>query len=160
MKEEHLFEQMKLWRRWTVEFLRTIPEDVIDKIPPGHNNSIRWNAGHILVGWDNTMFPALNEERQMPLSYHVLFPSGSEPQHWVEQPPALEEIINRLEEQPILIERACKGHLDDPLKERFLGMGTLGEMLIFHINHENLHMGIIKSMKQVLVNRSQYNLFN
>ena len=106
------------------------------------------------------MFPAVNEERQMPLSYHVLFPSGSEPKHWVEQPPSLEEIINRLEEQPILIERACKGHLDDPLKESFLGMRTLGEMLIFHTNHENLHMGIIKSMKQVLENKTQHNLFN
>lgn len=96
----------------------------------------------------------------MPLSYHFLFPSGSEPEHWVEQPPSMDEIIKRLEEQPILIEQTCKGHLDAPLKESFLGMGTLGEMLIFHINHENLHMGIIKSMKQVLVNRSQHNLFN
>lgn len=59
MKEEHLFEQMKLWRKWTVEFLRTIPEEFVDQIPPGHNNSIRWNAGHILVGWDNTFFQPL-----------------------------------------------------------------------------------------------------
>lgn len=153
MKEEQLFQQMKLWRNWTVEFLLTIPEELSDQIPQGHNNSIRWNAGHILVGWDNTMFPAVNKERQLHPSYHLLFPRGSKPEHWTEQPPSMEEIIMQLERQPSIIEQACKGHLDDPLKEPFLGMRTLGDMFIFHMNHENLHMGIIKSVKQFLLNR-------
>ncbi|WP_047983225.1 DinB family protein [Ornithinibacillus californiensis] len=153
MREEQLFEQMKLWRNWTVEFLRTIPEELSDQIPQGHSNSIHWNAGHILVGWDNTMFPAVNKERQMPPSYHLLFPSGSKPEDWIEQPPTMSEIIKQLEEQPSFIVEACKGHLDDPLREPFLGMRTLGDMVVFHMNHESLHMGIVKSMKQLLVSR-------
>ncbi|MGV3465208.1 MAG: DinB family protein [Heyndrickxia sp.] len=150
MKEEQLFEQMKMWRKWTVEFLRTIPEEVADQIPFGHNNNIRWNAGHILVGWDNTIFLTVNKERQLPLSYHLMFPRGSKPENWTEQPPSMDMLIKQLEEQPIQMEQVCKGHLDEPLKESFLGMKTLGDMVIFHINHENLHMGIIKSMKQIL----------
>ncbi len=153
MREEQLFEQMKLWRKWTVEFLGTIPEELADLIPQGHSNSIRWNAGHILVGWDNTMFPAVNEKRQVPLYYHLLFPSGSKPENWLDTPPTMDEIIKHLEEQPILIEQACKGQLGEPLKEAFLDMKTLGDMVIFHMNHENLHMGIVKSMKQVLLSR-------
>ncbi|MCK1989202.1 hypothetical protein MPH48_13885 [Lysinibacillus fusiformis] len=50
MGEEQLFEQMKMWRQWSVEFLRTIPEEIASQIPVGHNNNIHWNAGHILVG--------------------------------------------------------------------------------------------------------------
>ncbi|WP_053367910.1 DinB family protein [Bacillus sp. FJAT-27245] len=151
MKEEQLFEQMKTWRNWTVELLRTIPEEVVDEIPHGHNNNIRWNAGHILVGWDHTMFPSVNEERRLPLSYHGMFPRGSKPGNWEEQPPSMDELIELLEEQPHLIEKACKGRLDQPLKEPFLGMKTVGDMLVFHMNHENLHMGIIRSMKQILI---------
>lgn len=151
MSEDQLFAQMKLWRNWTVEFLRIIPAQVVDQVPFGHNNSIRWNAGHILVGWDNTMFPAVNEERQMPLSYHLMFPSGSKPDDWIEQPPSMNRLIKELEEQAVQIERLCKGHLNEPLKESFLGMTTLGEMVVFHLNHESLHMGIIKSMKHMLV---------
>ncbi|MGM7681351.1 DinB family protein [Cytobacillus sp. Hm23] len=150
MREDQLFEQMKMWRKWTVQLLRTIPDEVADEIPQGHNNSVRWNAGHILVGWDHTMFPAVNEKRQLPRTYHQMFPRGSKPQSWAEQPPSMEEIINKLEEQPDLIVRSCKGHLDDPLHESFLGMKTLGDMLVFHMNHENLHIGIIKSMKSLL----------
>ncbi len=151
MSEEQLFEQMKMWRNWTVEFLRTIPEEIADQIPHGHNNSIRWNTGHILVGWDNTMFSSVDKERQMPLSYHLMFPRGSKPENWTEQPPSMDMLIKQLEEQPIHIEQACKEHLDDPLKVSFLGMRTLGDMFVFHMNHESLHMGIIKSMKQTLL---------
>ncbi|WP_342546860.1 DinB family protein [Lysinibacillus sp. FSL K6-4013] len=151
MNEEQLFKQMKMWRNWTVEFLRTIPENIVDQIPIGHKNTIRWNAGHLLVGWDHTVFPAVSQERHLPLSYHVMFPSGSNPDNWTEQPPPMDQIIKLLEEQPILIEQACAGHLHEPLKEPFLGMKTLGDMVVFHMNHESLHMGIIKSMMQILL---------
>jgi len=151
MNEEQLFKQMKMWRNWTVEFLRTIPENIADQIPAGHHNNIRWNAGHLLVGWDHTVFPAVTQERRLPLSYHVMFPSGSKPDNWTGQPPTMDQIIILLEEQPILIEQACEGHLHEPLKEPFLGMKTLGDMVVFHMNHENLHMGIIKSMMQTLL---------
>ena len=63
----------------------------------------------------------------------------------------MDELIKQLEEQPNHIERACIGHLDEPLKKPFLGMRTLGDMVVFHMNHENLHVGIIKSMKQMLL---------
>ena len=153
MEEEQLFQQMKLWRNWTVEFLLTIPEEIADEIPQGHHNSIRWNAGHILVGWDNTMFPEVSKERQLHPSYHVLFPSGSKPAYWTEQPPSLDEIIIQLKEQPAVIEQACKGCLSKSLKHSFLDMKTLGDMFIFHMNHESLHMGIVKSAKQLLLSK-------
>jgi len=140
-----------MWREWTVEFLRNIPEEIADQIRHGHNNNIRWNTGHILIGWDHSIFPAVNMERQMPLSYHLMFSDGSKPADWTEQPSLMEELVKQLEDQVILIEQACKGHLDNPLKEPFLGMRTLGDMVLFNMNHESLHMGTIKSMKQILI---------
>jgi hypothetical protein len=44
MKENQLFAQMKLWRSWTNEFLRFVPEEIADQIPPDHNNGIRRNG--------------------------------------------------------------------------------------------------------------------
>ncbi|WP_430787452.1 DinB family protein [Virgibacillus flavescens] len=151
MKEEQIFEQMKMWRSWTVEMLKTIPEEVADKIPHGHTNNIRWNAGHILVSWDYTMLPAVNKDIQTPSSYNKMFARGTKPQDWTEQSPTMEEIIKQLEEQPNHTVQACKGHLNDPLKESFLAMETLGDMAVFHMNHENLHVGIINSMKKFLL---------
>ncbi|WP_433747924.1 DinB family protein [Falsibacillus pallidus] len=150
MNEEQLFGQMKMWRKWTVDFLSTIPEEMADLIPAGHRNSIRWNAGHILVGWDHTMFPSVGEERKLPQSYHMMFPRGSKPEDWDGDPPSMVTLISLLEEQVTLVERACSGRLNDRLQEPFLHMSTVGEMLLFHMNHENMHMGTIKSMMQML----------
>ncbi|HET7579265.1 MAG TPA: DinB family protein [Bacillales bacterium] len=153
MTEEQLFEQMKMWRGWTVDILKMIPEEIVDEIPKGLRNNIRWNTGHILASWDHTMFPGVGLERQLSLSYHIMFPRGSKPDDWSEKPPSMEELIQKLEEQPRQIEEACKGHLGGKLAEPFLHMTTLGEMVAFHIAHENLHVGTIKSMKQMLSNR-------
>ncbi|PFA63049.1 hypothetical protein CN378_18615 [Bacillus sp. AFS015802] len=150
MKEDQLFNQMNMWRGWTVDYLGTIPEEMADHIPSGYNNNIRWNAGHILVGWDHTMFPAINQKRRLPDSYHRMFPRESKPLDWTEKPPSMDKLIKELAEQALFIEEACRGRLDEPLKESFLGMKTVGDMVIFHMNHESLHMGIIKSMKQAL----------
>jgi hypothetical protein len=33
MKEDQFFAQMKVWRSWTNEFLRSVPEEIADQIP-------------------------------------------------------------------------------------------------------------------------------
>ncbi|MFD2445727.1 hypothetical protein ACFSO7_17355 [Bacillus sp. CGMCC 1.16607] len=66
------------------------------------------------------MFPAINVNRQMPISYHLMIPSGSKPKNWTEQQPSMDKLIKPLENQAILIEQAFKGHLHEPLKESFL----------------------------------------
>jgi hypothetical protein len=50
------------------------------------------------------MFPAINEKRQMPKSYHLMMTSGSKPENWTEQPPSKDKLIKQLEDQAILIE--------------------------------------------------------
>ncbi|MEF2968555.1 DinB family protein [Paenibacillus sp. M1] len=39
---------------------------MIDVVPEGFNNSIRWNLGHILVAWDYGIFPKINEPLKAP----------------------------------------------------------------------------------------------
>lgn len=150
MDEKQLFAQVRLWRKWTVDYLKTIPNEIANEIPAGYNNNILWNAGHILVGWDNTVYPVIGEARRLDSSYHLMFPSGSSPKEWAGNPPSLNEIVELLESQISNMEVACKGKVQTPLKQPFLGMETLEEMILFHMNHENFHMGIVKGMRQTL----------
>lgn len=155
MNETQIFIQAKLWRNWTIDYLKSVPTENLDRIPSGHNNTIRWNVGHILVGWDHSIFTILAKDRQLPDSYHTLFPRGSYPDSNIEKLPHINELIKLLETQVSAIEEACSGKLDHKLDNPFLGMTTLGEMVLFHINHESLHMGVIKSMNQILLNSTQ-----
>ncbi|WP_408009753.1 DinB family protein [Pseudalkalibacillus sp. A8] len=148
MNEEQVFEQFRMWRSWTVRSVEGLTDEILDYIPEHHRNNIRWNMGHILVGWDHTVFATLEMERRMPLQYHLMFPRESSPADWKEHPPSFEELLQNLKEQPDEIIEVSRGKLEEPLKRGFLHMKTLGEMFLFHMNHEALHMGTINMLKR------------
>ncbi|MFG6113838.1 DinB family protein [Halobacillus sp. MO56] len=148
MNEEQVFAQWKMWRGWLLELLRELPEEQWDEIPGHHTNNIRWNAGHILVGWDHTICTHLKQERMLPLRYHLMFPRDSRPEDWKGNPPAKQELIMHLEQQPDKLIELSKNKLDSALEEPFLHMRTLGEMFLFHISHESLHLSAISMINK------------
>ncbi len=85
-----------MWRSWTVNSVEGLTEEVLGYIPEHHRNNIRWNMGHILVGWDHAVFSTLGMERRMPLQYHLMFPRESSPAGWKGQPPPYDEMLLHL----------------------------------------------------------------
>lgn len=123
---------------------------LLDSVPKGFSNNIRWNIGHILVRWDHGVFTNLQKDRQLPLQYHSMFPSGSMPSLWVESPPSLIELRNSLLKQQDDIIDATRGRLEERLIEPFLHMNTIGEIILFQLTHEALHAGVITSIRRCL----------
>lgn len=153
MQEEQIFQQFKLWRKWAIDGLKQIPEHMVSIIPEGFSNNIHWNAGHILAGWDHGIFPHLDQERKLSVAFHTFFPRESSPNSWEGQPPSFQEIIAKFEEQTDMLIQACEGKLSTPLKEPFLHMTTVGELFLFLMNHESLHMGVVKGIHYALKNK-------
>lgn len=150
MNEVQIFEQFRMWRKWTIDLVESLEEILLDDIPKGFSNSIRWNIGHIMVGWDHAIFTNLQKDRQLPLQYHSMFPSGSMPSLWVETPPSLIELRNSLCNQQDDIIDAIQGRLEDRLIESFLHMNTIGEVILFQLSHEAFHAGVITSIRRCL----------
>jgi hypothetical protein len=147
MNEELIFDQFAMWRNWTIASAETLSLDLVDKVPSGFSNNIRWNMGHIL-GWDHGIYQNLCQERKLSLKYHLMFSNGSKPSNWEEEPPSFVEILENLKIQQEHLIDASRGKLDTPLDKPFLHMTTLGEMFLFQISHESLHMGYISSIKR------------
>ncbi|RKP53150.1 DinB family protein [Cohnella endophytica] len=151
MNEEQVFEQFRMWRSWTIDLVESLDEALLDDIPTGFSNNIRWNIGHILVGWDHAVFTNIQKDRQLSLQYHTMFPRGSMPSLWVETPPSLIELRNSLSKQQDDIVDATRGQLDRRLVEPFLHMNTIGEIMLFQLSHEALHAGVITGIRRCLV---------
>ncbi|MED4286642.1 DinB family protein [Priestia megaterium] len=49
MEDKIIFNQMLFTRKQTLKLIEEIPDDFMDIIPESHNNSIRWNVGHIFT---------------------------------------------------------------------------------------------------------------
>lgn len=134
----------------TVTFAESVDADKLDLIPEGFNNSIRWNLGHLLAGWDHGIFPKLGDSWRIPTHYHHMFPRGTSPRDWREAPPSLKEIIKLLKEQKEQITDELPSHLDYPIAEPFLHMKIMADMLEFHLEEEQRHLKAMYAIAEAL----------
>ncbi|TBL76110.1 DinB family protein [Paenibacillus thalictri] len=150
MRESIEFRTFREVRTRTLALAESSPLEIVDIVPQGFNNSIRWNLGHILVAWDHGIFPKLGEEWRVPKSYHHTFPKGTRPSGWTTEPPAYSEILEKLRSQVDDIIVASTGKLDDPIAKPFLRIKRLRGMFHFHNREEQHHLDCMLRIKQAI----------
>ncbi len=137
-------------RAQTLALAESTSIEIVDIVPEGFNNSIRWNLGHILVAWDHGIFPKLGEGWRIPEHYHYLFPKGTRPSDWTTEPPAYSEILEKLRGQVDDIISASTGKLDNPIAQPFLRIKKLRGMFNFHNREEQQHLDCILRIKHAI----------
>lgn len=154
MNEEIIYSQWKLWRSWVHDVLDRITEEQADMIPEPYNNSVRWNAGHILVSVDGAVTNALGIPSQLPASYPDLFATGTSPKNWGDDVPSLDELKKYVIEQPEQLRAQIEGKLDTPLPQPFMKMTTLGEVVVFMFAHDAMHLTSMKYIRKAAIKNS------
>jgi hypothetical protein len=147
--EQTIFHHMETVREITERKIQEIPEDILDIIPHGFNNNIRWNFGHIAFVQEKLVYELLGEGMNIPKDYEQLFGAGTKPVEWQETPPSITEIAEILTEQKTRIKDFLKGRLHENLPTTFTNRGgitfyTVGEVFLYSFYHEALHIESIK----------------
>jgi len=153
--EKLIFNHMETVRGMTELLLQQIPEDIANEVPNGFNNNIRWNFGHIVFVQEKLVIERLGEEPKIPKDFVSCFGGGTKPTDWVDTPPTFSEIFTTMTEQKTRIKEILFGRLNEPLLNPFktktgFSFNTAGEILLFSIYHEALHVETIKRMYQIL----------
>lgn len=153
--EQTLFKHMETIRDLTLKVFDRIPEEVIDVVPVGFNNSIRWNLGHIAFIQEKHVYFAAGEQMALPETFEEFFKPGTKPAEWVGQPPSLEEIKEALASQPARIRTSREGQLNEALPNPYTNlMGVTfysrAELLLFNFYHEALHTETIKRIYRAI----------
>lgn len=128
-----------------------LSEEEVDIVPNGYKNNIRWNIGHILLIQDYMLFGP--EGMKCPPYYGAMFAPGTSPADWKKDGPSLETFVAQLKEQHVRVKEELHSRLNEPLPKPFqLGdkgtIHTYGEMMIFTLFHEGMHIGYISSLKK------------
>lgn len=153
--EQTIFKNMENVRGLTMKVFERIPEEVMDVVPGGFNNSIRWNLGHIAYIQDRHVYIAAEEPIGLPDSFEQYFKPGTKPADWIGAPPTLSEIKEALATQPARIKQSREGQLHEALPKPYtnlLGVTfyTKGELLLFNFYHEALHAEAIKHIYRAI----------
>ncbi|MFK3959661.1 DinB family protein [Pseudalkalibacillus hwajinpoensis] len=152
MEDAQLLKQFTFWRYRTLQALDAVTEEQADVLPEGFTNTVRWNFGHVLVTAEFVLDRFTEMEKSLPTNYSALFKAGTRPGDWTGEPPSLTEIKHYLIEQNKRISE-LEGKLSESLQNDFsigsyLTLETVGELILFLMNHENLHLGTISGIKR------------
>lgn len=156
---EHLiFHHMETVRGITEQAINKIPEEIADIIPNGFRNNIRWNFGHIAFTQEKLVFELSGEEKNVPQHYEKFFAPGTSPADW-EHPPSFSEIAKVFAEQKARIKHFLPGRLEEKLVTPFTNRGGItffgvGEIFLFSLYHEAVHMETIKYIKRAISSNS------
>jgi hypothetical protein len=152
MDEQNIFRFMETVRTHTIATMKVVTEEEADRIPSGFNNNIRWNLGHIAFVQDRVVFKHLGKELSVPKLYKLLFAPGTSPADWEFPTPTMPELLEELDQQKDRLKKQLAGRLAEELEVPFTtGLGltfyTIGELFLFTLYHEGLHMGAIKRIQ-------------
>ncbi|WP_123042848.1 DinB family protein [Cohnella candidum] len=143
----------KVLRQIVIGQLQSVSEDQLDFQSTHFNNTIRWNAGHIVYWMDKYAALSFGFPSTIPSRYESLFGSGTKPSDWTAAPPSKEELSEMLTAQLSRLSELTPEMLDRNLQSPFT-MGpfqftTSGELFNFALMHEAIHLGVISSQLKV-----------
>ena len=79
-----LFRNAESTRQNVVKILNAHTSEKLREIPPGFNNNILWNAGHLLVSQQLLCYAMSDLPLHVPGFYLPLFRKGTSPKEWRE----------------------------------------------------------------------------
>ncbi|NEU32230.1 DinB family protein [bacterium LRH843] len=151
--------QFQYSRTSTLIALTNIDKDLWDVHPSGYPNTIRWNAGHIYVTAEEFLNKADNNYKITHPEWIQFFIDGTHPDHWNNEVPILEDIMTALKEQDERITNYFSGKLRNDASETVtlhaLSIDTVDASLQFVTWHEGIHLGIMKSLKLAIAERTR-----
>ncbi|WP_047152088.1 DinB family protein [Aneurinibacillus tyrosinisolvens] len=152
--DSFLFKQLEFIRSRTLSAVEGVNENVIDAIPDGFNNNIRWNLGHLYLVSERFSFHFAQEPMELPGYFPDLFGGGTKPSEWNAQPPSMNELTQMLREQPGRIQAVLKNRLNEEVAKPFttgsgLTLNTIGEFVNFTLYHEGMHFNTVNILKRL-----------
>ncbi|WLR51025.1 DinB family protein [Bacillus tianshenii] len=130
-----------------LQVLNAAKEEQVDQVPEGFNNSIRWNAGHVIVIAESVLSHSEAYNKVMPEQFREYFGMGTSPADWKYDPPTVEEIEEVSTKQLQSIQELLKEQteLTKPFEIRGTSFTKLNDVLAFLSFHEGMHFTTMKT---------------
>ncbi|OLO26251.1 hypothetical protein BTR23_23680 [Alkalihalophilus pseudofirmus] len=142
-------------RSANLQVLQAAKEHQLDAIPEGFNNSIRWNAGHVLVIAENVLSHSEHYEPVLPSLYKTLFDMGTSPSEWTEEPPSVTEIVEMSKKQLEAISKLNRDYGDITFSKPFVLFGSTFDNVSDAVSFLSFHEGLHFTTKKYLLKNTK-----
>ncbi len=130
-----------------------LPEDAFFAIPPGFDNNIAWNLGHIIVTQQALLYRLSGLPLYVSREQVAMFRTGTFPADWSVKPDIASLLVQLADHPHQLVEdfQAGKFQTYQPYTTSTgVTLNSFEEAVAFNGFHEGLHLGAILSLKNFL----------
>jgi hypothetical protein len=146
-----VLKQFNLTRTSLLTYLNELDEEILDRQSKHFDQTIRWFIGNTLLVNEKLLFVS-KKSHTLPSEYSQLFSSDINVQDWTIQPPTLDELMDKLEDQQNRINKFDElfWKSDVKFKVPYGHVESHGDLLIMLAHREAELLGKLKVMRQVL----------
>ncbi len=144
---------LKKTRQLTHQAVSELSHEAYLTIPPGFDNNIAWNVGHIIVVQELLSYKLCGVEMAVSEEQVAMFKNGTSPADW-QREPDVPHLLEQLLALPQRLEADYRSGVFSKFQPFTTSTGvylpTLAEALVFINFHEGLHLGFILALKNVV----------
>jgi len=145
-------------RGFTSQTCGGLPAEIVDTIPAGCANNLRWLLGHCILSAERLMLWRAGRAMVSPEAWATYFTRDTSPANFDAATPAWPDLLTQLAVSADAINMEL-AHLDpeEELAEPFsapragLHLTTRGEMVAMATWHEAMHLGQMNTYRRLLI---------
>ena len=130
-----------------------LSEDAFFTIPPGFDNNIAWNLGHIIVTQQGLLYRLSDLPLYVSKEQVAMFRTGTSPADWSVKPDIAGLLVQLADHPQKLVEdyQAGKFQTYQPYTTSTgVTLNSFEDAVAFNCFHEGLHLGAILALKNCL----------
>lgn len=141
-------------RKMLYSFLIGTPQEVLLKIPEGYRNNIWWNIAHVVVTQQLLVYglsklPLLLDGELVEKFKKGTVPDGSATEEEMEKIKDL--LLSTIEKTLEDYENGLFKEYDEYTTSTKVTLKNVDDALAFNLYHEGLHLGVVLSLRKVLL---------
>jgi len=131
-----------------------LSQEQLLNIPPGFDNNIAWNLGHIVVVQQLLHYKLSGLEMHVTEEQIAMYRTGTSPADWHEEPdaslflPLLDDLANQLAAD---YQAGKFANYQSYTTSTGISLPTIEDAIAFNNFHEGLHLGFILALKNLVV---------
>ena len=148
-----IFDALDQFRANSWKAVEGLSEEQLNKIPDGYGNNLAWNLGHMVASQQGLCYRLSATPLLVPDSFIAQYKKDSSPKGWT-KPADLKEIKQYFEVTSAAFQKDYESGKLNNYTEYKTSSGatlkTIEDALIYNYGHENLHYGVILSLKKLV----------
>jgi len=154
---ESVFDSIRQTRRVFVALVNSLTVEQLNIRPPGFNNNIAWNMGHIVVTTPALCYQRSGVNPDFPIPLQAAYRKDSRPTYAIQS----SEISFLKELMEYSISQIEKDYSAGVFSNGFVPFSTstygaelnsIEEVLITTLMHDNLHLGYAQAQRRIIQN--------